>query len=189
MTEYSFQPAPQEQPSSRKEFFATSKGSQYYLLSDGRTQRFKAALQEWHQPQDIIVFVPSYQVLLNLRPSNMTEADFQGMYGINETQFVQDILEMLHDTANGKRKWRASIVNQDGIELRSNAEKSTAKQLFLKFQSTSSAKVVFIPVSAMPRMEYQPFDKRWFVENGSSMSSQHLGNKIVSISDEFSSGK
>lgn len=183
MTELQSNSAAQEHLSPPQEYFSTSKGSKYYLLGDGRTQRFKTATQEWHHPQDIIVFVPSYKALMSARPTGTSEAEFQGIFGINETQYIQDILEMLHDTVEGgKRKWRVSIVNQEGAELKSNAEKTAATHLFLKFASTIGDKVLFIPVSGVPKNDFQPFDKRWYVENGNSMSSQHLGNKIVAIS-------
>ena len=38
----------------------TSKGSRYDYLPDGRTQRFKTVTGELNDPQDLLVFIPSF---------------------------------------------------------------------------------------------------------------------------------
>lgn len=152
----------------------TKKGSIYTYLEDGRTQRFKKATGELHKPQDILVFVPDYDTLINASKKNITS-----IIGENEFEYGQYLLEYAQVSPR-----TCFVINKDGIKIEKNKDAKNEKLLFLALYDKKSDKVDFtIPVSHIPRIGYNTFDTRKYQEGNEWYRDRHLGNKVISIID------
>lgn len=153
----------------------TEQGSIYLSLPDGRTQRFKKATDELHEPQDVLVFIPPYKLIGATVVGHYPEI-FKGV--TNEDQFMQVLLKHVHSSGYTSR-----IVSNKGIELKKNQDVSNAERVFLHFISRSNPNDNFLlPVSKEPKLGYSTYDTRVYLdERGKNVRDRHLGNKIVDI--------
>ena len=78
----------------------TAKGSSYKYLDDGRTQRFKKVEGKQYEPQDILVFIPSYEWIIKNNPKGALEKIMSE--GINnKIKFEQEILSYIQGSKKG----------------------------------------------------------------------------------------
>ena len=153
----------------------TSKGSEYFYLPDGRTQRFKAITNELNDPQDLLVFIPPFDLIkdhvLKLYPSIFTGIE-------NEVQFNQLLLKYAQFQDKIVRP-----VDMQGIEIKTNSEARQAGRVFLDFIDKKNPQdSFFLPVSTEPKLGYYSFDTRKFLnQQGETMRERHKGNKVTQI--------
>jgi len=153
----------------------TSRGSQYVYLPDGRTQRHKKVTNEVHDPQDLLVFIPMFD-LIKKQASEIYPSIFAGIE--NEVQFHQVLLEY------GRHKGKTiRPIDEKGNEILTNQEAKEVEKVFLAFIDKLDKNNSFnLPVSIVPKIGYNSFDTRKFInENGESMRERHIGNKVVEI--------
>ncbi len=153
----------------------TSHGSRYMYLPDGRTQRHKKVTNEVHDPQDLLVFIPMFDLIkkqgLEFYPSIFTGIE-------NEVQFHQMLLEY------GQHKDKTiRAMDKKSKEIFTNKEAKEAEKVFLAFVDKLDKNNSFsLPVSIVPKIGYNSFDTRKFInENGKSMRERHIGNKVTEI--------
>lgn len=78
----------------------TAKGSSYKYLDDGRTQRFKKVEGKQYEPQDILVFIPSYEWIIKNNPKGALEK-IMGEGIDNKIKFEQEILSYIQGSKKG----------------------------------------------------------------------------------------
>jgi hypothetical protein len=157
----------------------TAKGSIYTYLPDGRTQRYKKATETLEAPQDLLVFIPPFEKVIDkareLYPNFFTNIE-------NDTQFQQLLLEYM--TKDGTKTIRPGADQQ---EIYSLIGTPRDLQVFLYFIDKIKNKVDFIlPTSREAKIGYNTFDARKFYDEGAKqhMRERHIGNKVVSIEYE-----
>jgi hypothetical protein len=97
-------------------------GSVYKYLPDGRTQRFKVATGELSEPQDTIVFMPSWERIGQWALQAYPEI-FKGVE--NSAQYEALLVHYVH---GGNKTIR--IVDQTGAEMMNNAQADKAVRVF-----------------------------------------------------------
>ncbi len=153
----------------------TARGSTYKYLPDGRTQRYKKAIQELNEPQDILVFIPPWD-LINEDALKIYPEIFQGIE--NQPQYEQLLLKYAQIDGHTMR-----VVDLNGNELRSNKEISEKDRVLLAFIDRADPKNTFtLPISITPKIGYITFDTRKFVDqDGETKRQRHIGNEVVDI--------
>ena len=150
----------------------TAKGSIYYFLPDGRTQRFKKVENKQYEPQDVLVFIPDWETLSLKAPK-----DFLDRFENSKFEFKEIILEYCHSM-------KIYIIDKDGNKIDSNEKAKTASQIFLAFCKDSDSPADFIiPVSVKPKIGWNIYDTRkYFNETKQKWErEQHIGNKVAKI--------
>jgi len=159
----------------------TARGSVYTFLPDGTTQRYQTAEDREHLPQDAIVFIPDFETVKRVAP---TDFDVGGILGENELQYEQILLR--YSQLSGHRIYIMAVDTEENRRLNTNKEIADAvkdgMRIFLFFFTGSKLDFI-LPVSAFPKLGYYTFDTRRFKdpETGSMMRERHIGNKIVEI--------
>lgn len=158
---------------------STAKGSVYTYLPDGRTQRYKKATETLEAPQDLLVFIPPFEKIIDkareLYPDFFTNVE-------DATQFQQLLLEYM--AKDGTKTIRPGADQQ---EIYSLIGTSPDLQVFLYFIDKIKNKVDFIlPTSREPKIGYNTFDARKFYDETEELHKRqrHIGNKVVSIEYE-----
>ncbi|MEK6940068.1 MAG: hypothetical protein AABX31_05045 [Nanoarchaeota archaeon] len=154
------------------EHVKTERGSCYYYLPDGRTQRFKKVEGRWYEPQDLLVYVPTRDFLIN---NGHNESFVKQNH--DETGYLNLIKSYL-----GRRtsKKNICIVDRNGMLVKHSKSLSEISSVFALFCSGSEVDF-YVPVAKNPRLDFYPFDRNHY-GNGNSLSAQsHLGHKVVKI--------
>jgi hypothetical protein len=134
------------------ESFETSKGSIYRVLPNGKTQRFKTATNELNEPNDLIVFVK-----------------------FKSTDQEQDFLSA-QNRQNGQKLY---VVDTKGNTYDTNVQ---VKGKDVKLAIVKDGKVIeTVETSLEPKIGYNTFDQRRYVDKGESYRSTHLGNEVTKI--------
>lgn len=154
---------------------STTKGSVYKYLPDGKTQRFKTATGELQKPQDVLVFIPPWD-LIREKAGLMYPQIFGSVE--NEIAYEQTLLQFAQLSGKTIR-----VVDEKGKELNSNAEVQTVKQAFiLCVDKEDSSKSFFLPVGRRPVSGWYTYDKRRYSdEKGEQWHEKHIGNKVVEV--------
>ena len=158
----------------------TAKGSSYKYLDDGRTQRFKKVEGKQYEPQDILVFIPSYEWIIKNNPKGALEK-IMGEGIDNKIKFEQEILSYIQ----GSKK-KVYVINGKGKKLKNNFEISenvkNGKQIYITFGDEKKVDF-YLPVTNIPKKGFNTFDTRkYFDENtGNWMRERHMGNAVVEI--------
>ncbi|MES2225122.1 MAG: hypothetical protein V4478_04010 [Patescibacteria group bacterium] len=152
--------------------FETAKGSEYRYLEDGRTQRFKKVENKEYDPQDVMVFIPDWQTLeAKASPQNLAAL------GGSENEYQQILLKYAQEM-------KVYVVDENFNKINSNQEAASVENTFIALCKTSdSAPDYVIPVSIIPKENYQPYDTTKYLDetSGEWKREQHIGNKIVKI--------
>jgi hypothetical protein len=153
----------------------TAQGSVYRYLPDGRTQRFKTKTGELDEPQDTIVFIPTFD-LVGAKAAELYPEIFRGIE--NSLQFEQVLLE--YSQLHGRT---IRVIDENSTELHSNKAVQNAGHVFAQFIDRNDGKNCFtLPVSKVPKVGYLTFDTRKFHdENGELKRERHIGNAVVDI--------
>lgn len=153
----------------------TARGSKYTYLEDGRTQRFKEATGEMHDPQDLLVFIPPWDKI-GEQAVKMFPDIFKGID--NQVQFEQVILEF----GQGKGKTMRPV-NEQGKVLTSLEDVAEDERVFIAFVDKNENKAVFhLPVSKEPQIGWNTFDTRLYKdEDGNTVRERHIGNAVTDI--------
>lgn len=156
----------------------TAKGSEYVYLPDGRTQRFKKATNELSEPQDLLVYIPSFDII-KIKALRMYPKIFAGIE--NEHQYGGLLLQ--YAQLQGKT---VRPVDDKGVEILTNTQARSAAKVFLYFMDKSDpSNSFFLPVSIEPKLGYNSFDTRKYLnEQGETLRERHIGNKVVKINFE-----
>lgn len=153
----------------------TAKGSKYTYLPDGRTQRFKKVTGELEEPQDVLVFIPPWDMIKD-QAIKFYPAIFSGIE--NQLQYEQLLLE--YSQISGRTIRPRS---PEGREIFTNQEAKSVSRVFLDFVDRSKAAADFtLPVSVEPKKGYLSFDtKKYSNEKGETIRELHIGNRVVEI--------
>lgn len=153
----------------------TARGSIYKYLPDGRTERFKTATQEQNNAQDVLVFIPPYDLVIEQARKLYPEI-FRGI----ENQILYE--QLLLEYAQGKGR-TIRVVDEKGKELSSNKEVELAARAFAYFVDKQNQKnSFFLPISKEPKIGYQTYDTRKYKDaDGETYRERHLGNKVTEI--------
>jgi len=149
----------------------TEQGSVYKYLPDGRTQRHNKVKDKLYEPQDVLVFVPSFERAIAAAPE-----DVKPKLGANEQEYSKMISTYI--MAKGKK---AFVIDENGNKITSNEEAKQAERVLLAL-CNGTATDITIPVLTKPRLGFFTFDTRKY-ENGTRRES-HLGNRVVEIVDK-----
>ena len=154
----------------------TARGSQYIYLDDGRTQRFKKATGELHEPQDILVFIPPWN-----KVASSLKSLYPHIFGRveNHSMFEQVILQYVH----GQNK-SLYVVDKDGRRIDASKDIKDGEYIALAFVDKDKDSKVdfFVPVSNNPQIGWNTFDARKYVDaEGRNMRERHIGNTVVAI--------
>lgn len=157
----------------------TSRESVYRYLPDGRTQRFKTAENSLGDPQDVLVFIPPWELI-----SKSASAHYPKIFlGIeNQAQYTQLLLEYAQREGKTMR-----LIDDKGAEITTNTEANRVyeegpNKLFLAFiDKNDPAKTFYLPVSSKPKIGYITFDTRKYEADGKTMRERHIGNAVVDI--------
>ena len=155
--------------------FNTAQGSVYEYLPDGRTQRFKTAINEQQEPNDAIVFVPPWDLVKNEVKKNYPKI-FEQIEG--QGLFEALLLDYVKVPGHTMR-----ITDGQGKELLSNGEIKAADKVFiLCLDKKDLANSFYIPVSKEPKIGFQTYDTSKYVgEDGQTYRDKHLGNAVTEI--------
>ncbi len=153
----------------------TAKGSVYTYLPDGRTQRFKKVTNELHEPQDVLVFIPPWELIKDEAPKLYPKI----FSNIESPGYYQEIL--LEYAQYPGRTIRP--VDEKGSLVESNKQAKEASRVFLAFIDKNNPDLSFtLPVSINPKPGWNSFDTRKFVDkNGEEFRERHIGNEVVNI--------
>lgn len=153
----------------------TAKGSVYTYLSDGRTQRFKAAAGETNEPQDILVFIPPWDLIAE-KAKKIYPEHLGGVE--NETIFQDILLEFAQ--LEGKT---IRIIDESGSLLTTNEAVQKAQQVYMALIDKKDSKNSFnIPIGKRAVLGWNTLDtRRYTTPDGHSMHERHMGNKITQI--------
>ncbi len=152
------------------------------ICNDGRTQRFKTVEESLKEPEDVLVFVPPWERVKD-RIREIYPTIFSAV--TTEEEYIHILLKYVHLEGRTVR-----VIDGFQEEILTNKEASHAYQeglqgkgnLFLAFiDKIDSTKSFTLPVSAIPKIDYLTFDTSKYEENGRTMRSRHLGNKVVEI--------
>lgn len=153
----------------------TAQGSIYRYLPDGRTQRYKTATEKLETPQDVIAFIPPWEIIQN-QAAKLYPEIFGNVK--DERQYEQTILPYAQLEGYTMR-----VIDEKGQELKTNYEVESVDRAFLSFIDRKNPKKNFtLPIATEPKLGYYTFDTRKFVDdNGETMRERHIGNKVVEI--------
>ena len=153
----------------------TAKGSTYTYLPDGRTQRFKQATQEMNEPQDLLVFIPPWDLIAE--KARKMYPDLLG--GIENDLIFQDVL-LEFAQLEGKT---IRIIDEDGKELTTNEAVQKTKQAYMACVDKVTPEEGFtIPVGKRPVVGWNTLDtRRYKSPDGSGRRERHIGNSIVAV--------
>jgi len=136
--------------------FKTAQGSVYSYDGEGKTSRFKTAIGEQLEHQDITVFTP-----LTLEQEQDYLAATQ-LDGLSEVEVVE---RQPDDT---------------GKVIDDLSEVQFPDRLYLTI--VQNGKIVQnVPATLQPEVGANVFDMRHFEEDSKTMSERHLGNKVTEI--------
>lgn len=154
----------------------TAKGSKYTYLPDGRTQRFKEVTQELNEPQDLLLFIPPWDVVkekaIKLYPDYFDDET-------TDQQFLRLLMEYIHTIDK-----TVMVVDGEGAPLNSFTDIEEGVRVFIAFVDKQQNKVDFhIPVEPDPRLGWSTFDTRKYVNenDGLTYNERHIGNKVVDV--------
>ncbi len=151
--------------------FETEKGSEYRYLPDGKTQRFKKVEDKEYPPQDVIVFIPDWKTVEANAPQEFLK-DFNN----NPLEYEQTLLKYAQEM---------KVYITDGSKkINSNEEAAAAENLFIALcKDSDSSPDYVIPVSAVPKENFSPYDTRKFLDESSNewKREQHIGNGVIKI--------
>jgi hypothetical protein len=153
------------------DFVETLNGSIYRYLPDGSTQRFKKTANKMCEPQDVLVYIPSFDALEEKVPKLLEEmaAETMGMYEQTLLEYVQ----------NSNKK--CYIIDKDGNKIKTNEQAfKTQGQLFLTLGDENKTDF-YIPVSRIPRIGFYTYDTRKYQENGGWLRERHMGHEVIRI--------
>lgn len=157
--------------------FTTSRGSVYKFLEDGRISRFKTKTNEQNEPQDMIVFIPDFDMLKKLISPETLEK-----LGQDDEEVLQTVLEYVN---GGSFEHHAYIINEENRIVRSKEDLQNAKRLGVILGKSDEGKLkgeVAFPVSRRPRIGFSTFDMSFYKnDNGEERVRRHLGNKVNEI--------
>ena len=153
----------------------TAKGSVYRYLPDGRTQRFKQATKEMNEPQDVLVFIPPWDLIAEKAKKMYPEL----LGGIENDLIFQDIL--LEFAQLEGRNIR--IADENGTQLRTNEAVQKAKQAYMQCIDRKAPEKSFdIPVGKRPAIGWNTLDTRFYKgPDGRAMQERHIGNAVVKV--------
>ncbi len=152
----------------------TSKGSIYTYLPDGRTQRYKTKAKELCEPQDVIVFIPSWEEIKEGAQKNYPEI-FGGIE--NTLQYEQLILEFAQTHG-----FTIHIVDGEGRLLLKNEDIENVERAFAHFiDKGNNRNNFFLPVRTVPKVGDYTYDSRYYKDGESNMHEQHIGNRVEEI--------
>ncbi len=169
------------------DYVITKKGSIYKYLPDGRTQRFKKVEDKNYEPQDAMVFVPSWEWILKNKDKMPKEYLDNNVFGESEIQYTENLLDYVQkrtvDKESGKKVY---IIDVKGNKLETNEDILKAgEKIFLWFgEEKSKDKHVEhfrIPVTTRPTVGYSTFDSRKYKKGDNWMREKHLGNEVIEI--------
>jgi hypothetical protein len=153
----------------------TARGSVYTYLPDGRTQRFKKATNELHEPQDVLVFIPPWELIKDEAPK-LYPRIFNNIE--NSAYYHELLLEYAQYQGRTIRP-----VDEKGALVESNKQAREAGRVFLAFIDKNNPECSFtLPVSVDPKPGWNSFDTRKFKDkNGEEFRERHIGNEVVNI--------
>jgi predicted DNA-binding protein (UPF0251 family) len=153
------------------DYVETLNGSTYTYLQDGRTQRFKKTANKMCEPQDVLVYLPSFEALQKKVPKLLEEmaAEVMGMYEQTLLEYIQ---------GNNKK---CHVIDKNGNEIRTNEQASkTEGQIFIALGDETKVEF-YVPVSRIPRVGFYTYDTRRFQENDQWLKERHMGHEVVKI--------
>jgi hypothetical protein len=163
---------------SKGRIIETANGSIYRYLEDGRTQRFKTVEGKNYEPQDLLVFVPSYEWVLKNNAQWLKERNLE-----SRNYYEQHILEHVQAGANNSTK-KIWVVDLDGNKIETNEAAKNAGKIFLAFGEQGNLITDMIPVSKEPIKGFYTYDSRVYEnEQGEKMRERHLGNQVIDIKE------
>ncbi len=156
--------------------FETELGSRYTYLPDGTTRRFRQVSEEIMAPQEAIVFVPPYELVIGQAPDYA-----KPFLGTSPAEYVRRMIEYAQKVGNPN--FRARIMDSRGNMLWKNVDiKAEPGQLYLAFLSNKHTVDYQVPVSKEPKEGYYPFDAtRRALHDHAYENMTHLGSKITII--------
>lgn len=163
--------------------FTTSRGSVYKFLEDGRVSRFKTKTNEQQETQEMIVFIPNFDLLKTLIGPEALEN-----IGRNDEEFLETVLGYVN---GGSFDHHAYIINEENKIVRSKEDLESAKRLGVVLGVSDEGKLkgeFAFPVSRRPRIGFSTFDMSFYKnDKGEERVRRHMGNKISEIN--LKSGK
>jgi hypothetical protein len=149
----------------------TEKGSVYTYLPSGKTQRFKKAEGRLYEPQDVLIYVPGFDWVVDNSPERQRK-----FFGENRVQYDQTLLSYVQ--SKGKKTY---IVDSSGRKLKSNEEVTSKSGLVLLAFGDRNGVDFCIPVTGDPRIGFKTFDTRKYQERERTMRENHLGHRVIKI--------
>lgn len=163
--------------------FTTSRGSVYKFLEDGRVSRFKTKTKEQQETQDMIVFIPNFDLLKTLIGPESLEN-----IGHSDEEFSETVLGYVN---GGSFDHHAYIINEENKIIRTTEDLENAKRLGMVLGVSDEGKLkeeFVFPVSRRPRIGFSTFDMSFYKnDKGEERVRRHMGNKISEIT--LKSGK
>lgn len=150
--------------------FKTGRGSKYAYFDNGKVQRYKTVDNEYREPSDIIVFVPSFEWFKRNAPIEMRDLfPDEKSFDVNLVLLAQgsDISPKIVD-AKGNVLKSGEDLKKPGVVYLAFTTKRSDGQRVTKF---------YLPVAKAPRVGFNTFDMRF----GEETTSRHLGNKVTEI--------
>lgn len=163
----------QEKPKPRE--VITEKGSVYKYLPDGRTQRFKTATGELNEKQDILVYIPPFD-LIKEQALKLFPGIFKSIK--NEAQYEQLLRDYFW--AEGRT---IRVIDQAGNEIWNSEDMEKADRAYLALiDKEDSSRSFTLPLSKEPKIGYQAFDARQYKDkDGETCHEGHIGHKVKEI--------
>jgi hypothetical protein len=152
-------------------FVVTARGSIYKYLNDGRTQRYKYATGETHEPQNLLVYVPDFSLVKAHAPQGL-----QGKLGEDDFSYEQILLDYVHSE-------KTYVVNGQGRRIENLADALKESRLYFALINKQTGEAyAHISVSLVPKIGYSTYDTRkWEEKPGEWRREVHLGNKVIKI--------
>lgn len=154
------------------DWIETSRGSTYKYLADWRTQRFKRTEGKILEPQDIIAFIPPFEVAMK----HLRNPDYV-LHNFGESEdYLQTMLTYVNAPAH-----RIYLQAKSGKVIWSNRElHASAEPAFAAFVNPVG-ETLHLPVAKMPVIGFHTFDSRVFFKAGERMPEWHIGNPVTRI--------
>lgn len=152
--------------------FTTEKGSVYSYLEDGRIERYKKVTDEYLEPSNAIVFIPTWEWISTHAPK-----DFLDRFE-NQLIFEQEMLGYIHSEEKN-----VYIVDKNGSKLDDQEKIKTAENVYLYFGTKQGVDFV-IPVQKDPQIGYKPFDTTKYETAEGWKRRRHIGSSIIEINHQ-----